>query len=37
MKAVMRELAQAKRHQSKLPFFEFLRCDTIAPRGSPTV
>jgi hypothetical protein len=32
MKAVMRELAQAKRHYSKLPFFEFLRCDTIAPR-----
>jgi hypothetical protein len=32
MKAVMRELAQAKRHYSKLPFFEFLRCESIAPR-----
>jgi hypothetical protein len=32
MKAVMRELAQAKRHYSKLPLFEFLRCESIAPR-----
>jgi hypothetical protein len=32
MKAVMRELAQAKRHYSQLPFFEFLRCESIAPR-----
>ena len=32
MKAVMKELAQAKRHYSKLPLFEFLRCETIAPR-----
>lgn len=32
MKAVMRELAQAKRHYSKLPLFEFLRCEAIAPR-----
>ncbi len=32
MKAVLRELAQAKRHYSKLPFFEFLRCESIAPR-----
>jgi len=32
MKAVMRELAQAKRHYSKLPFFEFLRHESIAPR-----
>jgi len=32
MKAVMRELAQAKRHYSKLPFFEFLRCESIPPR-----
>lgn len=32
MKAVMRELAQARRHHSKLPFFEFLRCESIAPR-----
>lgn len=32
MKAVMRELAQAKRHYSKLPLFEFLRTDSIPPR-----
>ncbi|MDF3021066.1 MAG: hypothetical protein K0Q92_2369 [Steroidobacteraceae bacterium] len=32
MKAVMREMAQAKRHYSKLPLFEFLRCESIAPR-----
>jgi hypothetical protein len=32
MKAVMKELAQAKRHYSKLPLFEFLRCESIAPR-----
>lgn len=32
MKAVMRELAQAKRHYSKLPLFEFLRCESIPPR-----
>ena len=32
MKAVMRELAQAKRHYSKLPLFEFLRSESIAPR-----
>jgi hypothetical protein len=32
MKAVMRELAQAKQHYSRLPLFEFLRCETIAPR-----
>ena len=32
MKAVMRELAQAKRHYSRLPFFEFLRTESIAPR-----
>ena len=32
MKAVMRELAQAKRHYSKLPLFEFLRADSIPPR-----
>jgi hypothetical protein len=32
MKAVMRELAQAKRHYSKLPLFEFLRSETVAPR-----
>lgn len=32
MKAVMRELAQAKRHYSKLPLFEFLRTESIAPR-----
>lgn len=32
MKAVMRELAQAKRHYSRLPLFEFLRTESIAPR-----
>jgi hypothetical protein len=32
MKGVMRELAQAKRHYSKLPLFEFLRCESIPPR-----
>jgi hypothetical protein len=32
MKAVMREMAQAKRHYSKLPLFEFLRCETLPPR-----
>ena len=32
MKAVMRELAQAKRHYSKLPLFEFLRDESITPR-----
>jgi hypothetical protein len=32
MKAVMRELAQAKQHYSRLPLFEFLRCETLAPR-----
>ena len=32
MKAVMRELAQAKQHYSRLPLFEFLRGETIAPR-----
>jgi hypothetical protein len=32
MKAVMRELAQAKRHYSQLPFFDFLRCESLAPR-----
>ena len=32
MKAVMRELAQAKRHYSKLPLFEFLRDESIPPR-----
>ena len=32
MKAVMRELAQAKRHYSKLPLFEFLRNESITPR-----
>ena len=32
MKAVMRELAQAKRHYSKLPLFEFLRTESIPPR-----
>jgi hypothetical protein len=32
MKSVMRELAQAKRHYSTLPFFGYLRDDTIAPR-----
>jgi hypothetical protein len=28
----MRELAQAKRHYSRLPLFEFLRTESIAPR-----
>jgi hypothetical protein len=32
MKAVMRELAQAKRHYSRLPLFEFLRTESVAPR-----
>jgi hypothetical protein len=32
MKAVMRELAQAKRHYSRLPLFEFLRTDSIPAR-----
>src|SRR6185503_20132981 len=32
MKAVMREMAQAKRHYSTLPLFEFLRDDALAPR-----
>ena len=32
MKAVMQELAQAKRHYSKLPLFEFLRQESIPPR-----
>jgi hypothetical protein len=32
MKSVMRELAQAKRHYSTLPLFEFLRNETIPPR-----
>lgn len=32
MKSVMRELAQAKRHYSRLPLFEFLRSESIAPR-----
>jgi len=32
MKAVMRELAQARRHYSRLPLFEFLRTESIAPR-----
>lgn len=32
MKAVMRELAQAKRHYSKLPLFEFLRSESTPPR-----
>jgi hypothetical protein len=32
MKAVMRELAQAKQHYSRLPLFEFLRSEAIAPR-----
>jgi len=31
MKAVMRELAQAKRHYSKLPLFEYLRAESIPP------
>lgn len=33
MKAVMRELAQAKQHYPRLPLFEFLRCETIEPRN----
>ena len=32
MKAVMRELAQAKQHYARLPLFEFLRCETIPVR-----
>ena len=32
MKAVMRELAQAQRHYSKLPLFEFLRNESIPAR-----
>ena len=32
MKDVMRQLAQAKRHYSKLPLFEFLRTESIPPR-----
>ena len=32
MKAVMQELAQAKRHYSKLPLFEFLRQESIPAR-----
>ena len=32
MKAVMREMAQAKRHYSKLPLFDFLRSESVAPR-----
>ena len=32
MKAVMRELAQAKRHYSGLPLFEFLRAESIPVR-----
>ena len=32
MKAVIREIAQAKRHYSRLPLFDFLRNETIAPR-----
>jgi hypothetical protein len=32
MKAVMRELAQAKRHYSGLPLFEFLRAQSIPAR-----
>lgn len=32
MKSVLRELAQAKRHYSTLPLFDYLRNDTIAPR-----
>jgi len=31
MKAVMREMAQAKRHYATLPLFEFLRSDAIPP------
>jgi hypothetical protein len=32
MKAVMRELAQAKRHYSTLPLFQFLRDEALSPR-----
>lgn len=32
MKAVMRELAQARRQYSRLPLFEFLRTESIPPR-----
>lgn len=32
MRAVMRELAQAKRHYSRLPLFEFLRADSTPAR-----
>jgi len=32
MKAVMREMAQAKRHYSRLPLFEFLRADSLPAR-----
>jgi hypothetical protein len=32
MKAVMRELAQAKRHYSTLPLFAFLRDESLPPR-----
>ncbi len=32
MKAVMREIAQAKTHYARLPLFEFLRSEAIAPR-----
>jgi hypothetical protein len=32
MKAVTRELAQAKRHYSTLPLFDFLRDESLAPR-----
>jgi hypothetical protein len=32
MKAVMRELASARRHYSKLPLFEFLNCEAIPAR-----
>jgi hypothetical protein len=32
MKAVMRELAQARQHYSRLPLFEFLRADVVPAR-----
>ena len=32
MRAVLRELAQAKRHHSRLPLFEFLRDDSLPAR-----
>jgi hypothetical protein len=32
MRALLRELAQAKRHHSKLPLFEFLRADSVPAR-----